>query len=54
MKTPRYTDLHRYPHGYKPSNETNIKETFERVENEQKASAAERLRKCIAIKARAK
>ena len=29
--TPRYTDSHRYPHGYRAACDTNIAKTFERV-----------------------
>lgn len=46
MKTPRYSDM-RYPHGYKPAAQTDIRRTFNRVRAEQKAAAereAENLR----------
>lgn len=54
MREPKYTDRHRYPHGYKPANQTNVKETFDRVENERKAAAKERLEKCIDLRRKAK
>ena len=38
MKTPRYCDT-RYPHGYRPSAQTDIRKTFARVRAEQKAAA---------------
>ena len=34
MKTPRYTDNHRFPHGYKKAAETNVEATFKRVRAE--------------------
>ena len=54
MKEPRYTDLHRYPNGYTPANQTNVKATFDRVEAQRKAAAKERLEKCIEMKRRSK
>lgn len=39
MKAPRYTDAHRYPHGYKPAAATNIRETFARIERQQQRVA---------------
>lgn len=50
MKPPKFTDRHRYPHGYKPANQTDIRETFLRVQEEQRQNAAERLRKCVEMK----
>ena len=42
MKPPRYTDAHRYPHGYRPAAATDIRETFSRIERErQRASVVE-------------
>ena len=38
MKTPRYCDT-RYPHGYRPSAQTDIRKTFARVRAEQRAKA---------------
>jgi len=32
--TPRYTDAHRYPHGYHTACDTNIAKTFERIRKE--------------------
>lgn len=37
MKTPRYTDLHRYQHGYKKATETDITGTFKRIRRELEA-----------------
>ena len=39
MKTPRYTDSHRDPHGYRTPAQTDIRKTFARVRAEQKAAA---------------
>lgn len=41
MKTPRYTDSHKYPHGYKKAAETNVEATFRREREKLKANAAE-------------
>ena len=41
MRTPRYTDTHRYPNGYKKSAETNVQLTFRRVRAEQEKNLAE-------------
>jgi len=56
---PKFTDQHRYPVGYIPSNETDVSKTFKRVRDQQKAeaererlNAEERLRKTIALKVR--
>lgn len=38
---PRYTDMHKYPHGYKAACDTDIGRTFERIRRQQKANAAE-------------
>ena len=54
MKEPKYTDRHRYPNGYKPANQTNIRETFDRIERDQRERAEERLKKCIALKVKSK
>lgn len=35
MKTPRYTDQHRFPNGYRRAVDTNVAETFERARREQ-------------------
>lgn len=43
MKTPRYTDL-RYPNGYKPAAQTDIRKTFARIRAEQKAKAEQEAR----------
>lgn len=37
---PRYTDTHKYPHGYKPACDTNIGRTFERIRRERMAGHA--------------
>jgi hypothetical protein len=50
VKEPKYTDLHKYPHGYRTSNQTDIRETFARVIAEQRKTAEELLRKCIQMK----
>lgn len=34
MKTPKYTDLHRYPRGWKKAVDTNVAETLERAKRE--------------------
>lgn len=34
MKTPKFTDLDRYPNGWKPAASTNVAETFARVRKE--------------------
>ena len=39
MKQPRYTDLHRYPHGYVKSGSTDVAATFRRVRAEQQRAA---------------
>ena len=41
MKTPRYTDQHRYPNGYRRSAETNVEATFKRIRAEQSKNAKE-------------
>ena len=40
MRQPNYTDT-RYPFGYRPSAQTDIRKTFARVRAEQKAKEAE-------------
>lgn len=35
MKTPRFTDQHRYPTPYRPSSSTDIRKTFRRARREQ-------------------
>jgi len=40
MKTPRYTDMDRYRHGYRTAAATEIARTFERVRREQREQAA--------------
>ena len=42
MKTPRYTDTNRYPHGYRKSTNTDVEATFRRVKQEQAKNVAER------------
>ena len=39
MKPPRYTDAHRYQHGYRPAAATDIRETFARIERQQQRAA---------------
>ncbi len=41
MKTPRYTDLLRYPNGWRKAVDTNVAETFARVRAEQEAARLE-------------
>jgi hypothetical protein len=41
-KTPKYSD-DRYPHGYTKAEHTDIRQTFERVRNAQKAKAASKV-----------
>ena len=41
MKNPKYTDLHRYRHGYRKSTETDITGTFRRVLREREANKLE-------------
>jgi hypothetical protein len=36
---PKFTDGHKYPHGYTPSGSTDVRRTFERVRREQRAKA---------------
>ena len=50
MKTPRYTDMHRFPHGYRKSTSTDIEITFRRVKQEQAKNVAERERKVQPLK----
>ena len=39
MKTPRYTDAHKYPNGYDKPENTDIRKRFERIRREQKKQA---------------
>ena len=41
MKTPRFTDSHKYPNGYRKAAATDIRATFRRYRAEQKALAEE-------------
>ena len=34
---PKFTDQHKYPHGYRSAVNTNLQETFARIERERKA-----------------
>lgn len=38
---PKFTDAHRFPHGYTRSEGTDIKKTFERVRREREANKRE-------------
>lgn len=38
---PRYTDAHKYPHGYKPACDTDVGKTFELIRRQQKVNDAE-------------
>jgi len=49
MKTPRFTDSHRYPRGYVKSNATDISKTFARVKAEKKQIDEERKEKLRSI-----
>lgn len=40
MKPVRFTDLDRYPHGYRSAAQTDIRETFARIERQQQRAAA--------------
>lgn len=54
MKTPKYTDLDRYPNGWKPAAQTNVAETFARVrkaaEEKARLEAEQRLDKVIRMR----
>jgi hypothetical protein len=50
MKTPRYTDQHRYPRGYTPARETDIRRTFEQARLEQEEAARRTAAKVKPIK----
>lgn len=52
MKTPRYTDNHRYPNGYRKAAETNVEATFKRARQEQARNQEEVAVKVQPIKAR--
>lgn len=52
MKTPRFTDLHRYPRGWRKAVDTNIAETFERIRRELQANAEEAAKKVAPLKQR--
>ena len=45
MKTPRFTDAHKYPHGYRSSARTNIRATFIRARAALNKDAEERAQK---------
>lgn len=50
MKTPRYTDLHKYPNGYKKAAETDMEKTFRRILNERARNEAEQEAKVRELK----
>lgn len=50
MKKPRYTDAHKYPHGY--SRVTDLAATFARVRRELQAQARKKPAKVVRIKDR--
>lgn len=52
MKTPRYTDAEKYPHGYTPHAATDIRRTFARVRAEQRKAQEEQAKKVTPLKAR--
>lgn len=41
MRTPRYTDMHRYANGYRKSTNTDVAATFRRVRAEMQKDAEE-------------
>lgn len=41
---PRFTDSHKYPHGYRSAADTNVTRTFERVRREIRAKAEQEQR----------
>lgn len=49
-KSPRFTDLGRYPHGYKPSNDTDITKSWERARKQIEKDKQERAEKVRDIK----
>ena len=54
MKTPRYTDSHKYPHGYRKSTNTDIEATFRRIKQENAKNLAEQAVKVQPLKRAAK
>lgn len=54
MKTPRFTDLKRYPNGYRTAAGTNIRLTFMRAKAAMKAGAEERKAKVAPLAKRVK
>ena len=54
MRTPKYTDSHKYQNGYRRSAETNVARTFARVREEQKRIAEEADAKVAPLKRAAK
>ena len=53
MKTPRFTDTHKFPVPYKPAASTDITATFRRVKAQQAKDAAEREQKVSKIRRKA-
>ena len=47
----KFTDAHKYPHGYMPSHATDIRERFERMKREARANAKEAAEKVQPINA---
>ena len=50
MRTPRFTDLTRYPNGYRKSTNTDVAATFRRVRAEQEKNLAEQAVKVQPLK----
>lgn len=53
-KTPKYTDGHRWPHGYRKAIDTSVAETFARVRAQQQANNREAEQKVARIQTRRK
>lgn len=51
---PKFTDSHRFPHGYSRSEATDIRKTFERVRREREANKREAAVKVAPIAQRRK
>ena len=50
MRTPKWTDAHRYPNGYVRAQHTDIKRTFRRARDAIKVAEEERKRVLVQIK----
>lgn len=49
---PRFTDKHRYPHGYRKADQTDVRATFARVRERQAAAVDEAKAKVTVIQPR--